>query len=939
MEQRIISYTKGITRSPGELIAEDGELLECINLKCEGGELKPLLWPEKAGFALNDGEELLYIHKGSGYKNYFVSSGNTVKAFRILSDGTRKDLGFSHTFMHVPKFDAIGNTVVMLDDGDIHYVLFKDNDYNYLGQQIPECPISFGLQGEFKCYSKNNGYIEVSLAEKIKVLEYVGDPTLDTEKIFNPFSDANRDSVTEQLLAKVNQFIQDNVRDKGRFLYPFFVRYAYRLYDGTLVNHSSPILMLPSTGNTPFVSIHNLEGVGTATEVTQINCDISTIISTLDYKPLIDSGDRHALSLWGDIVKSVDIFVSEPIYLYNQNGKFEKIENSNHADSCFYGKLTGGDSYKDFSELDDELKEYYQKWDFISVYAHMMNNEHKIPSWWLKTPNYSESDIFSRIKDCSNFYFVHSVNIEDLPDVRTKIEISDGYLNSLSSRELMTDEYLSHDAKKSKKTFSYNNRINIYNVSRKLFDGFRADSMFFYVNGYNTYSTSGKVWMDNYAGTKLYLRTKIDNNSGENIIVGTENSSEDMVFADSAKYIYYPNTNVDTFYVGASQYISSSVSYKAEKHKSLNGSFYFHGFGRTYASDESIPSESSNKEVEDSGKIYTSEVNNPFVFPASGVNTIGTGDIIGIVSTTKALSQGQFGQFPLLVLSTDGIWAMTVNDEGLYSTKQVLSRDVCNNADSIVQTDNLVFFSSERGLMAIDGANVVCVTEHMKGVPGTVQSLKRIEGILDKDEYKFVLLCDDGKEFKDFLKGCRIGYNYRDNTLYISNKEYAYLYVYDIRQGTFTKLCSADDSSKVIGFVNDYPDTLIQESVTIKSTDNKGEEVTTQKTNVYSMIADHDLSTTEPLYGFAMTRALKLGNPTGMKRIRQLKNLENVVDDDNYVKYALWGSNDGILWYNIRSYDGGFKYYRMGLFTKLAPSESVLGSVMAVEEKRNNKMR
>lgn len=33
--------------------------------------------------------------------------------------------------------------------------------------------------------------------------------------------------------------------------------------------------------------------------------------------------------------------------------------------------------------------------------------------------------------------------------------------------------------------------------------------------------------------------------------------------------------------------------------------------------------------------MYTSEVDNPFFFPAQGVNAIGTGEIIAIKSATK----------------------------------------------------------------------------------------------------------------------------------------------------------------------------------------------------------------------------------------------------------------------------------------------------------------
>ena len=51
----------------------------------------------------------------------------------------------------------------------------------------------------------------------------------------------------------VSKFIRERSVDRGMFIYPFFIRYAYRLYDGTSYMQSAPILMIPSSGVTPHV--------------------------------------------------------------------------------------------------------------------------------------------------------------------------------------------------------------------------------------------------------------------------------------------------------------------------------------------------------------------------------------------------------------------------------------------------------------------------------------------------------------------------------------------------------------------------------------------------------------------------------------------------------------------------------------------------------------
>ena len=102
----------------------------------------------------------------------------------------------------------------------------------------------------------------------------------------------------------------------------------------------------------------------------------------------------------------------------------------------------------------------------------------------------------------------------------------------------------------------------------------------------------------------------------------------------------------------------------------LNGAFFFSDFEAmdkyivnknplqegTFLRIEELTSQ--DEVIELPNKIYTSEVNNPFFFPLSGINTIGTGEIKGICSAVKALSEGQFGQFPLYAFTDEGVWAL-----------------------------------------------------------------------------------------------------------------------------------------------------------------------------------------------------------------------------------------------------------------------------------------
>lgn len=943
MEQRLIGYTKGITRHQGDMMCDDGELMECVNLKCEGGELKPLLWPMEADFTLQEGEELLYIHKSGLYKNYFVMAKGELCVFNLV-DGARKDLAFKQAFEGELKFESIGNTVIVLASDGLHYLLWKNDDYKYLGQKLPECSLSFGLQGEFKCLSENN-YIRIDFKQGY---------TPNSEEI--QFGESDYPIVNNYMLGGINKFIE-GLHKEGKFVFPFFVRYAYRLYDGTLTMHSAPILMIAGSYNVPFVTCYSHVSNN---NITSMDVDVAAIGCSLDYQ-LVNQSVKSKLEDWSDIVKSVDVFISAPIYTYNQNKKIEKIYgiHTNYADNVTepiekmkvgtYSvcKLVGGDHASGgYTELLDtnslSLLDKYQRLFIPEVYQLMRKDG---VGKYIADVCYSQSVTDEKIKDCSSFYFLKSLTIKELPyNERKVINVDEDYLLSLESRERMDDEYLSHDKFMPNGMYSYNGRLNLHGVTRERFEGFSPDSLVQYTNGATQFTfidKTGSAFFEGAVEKGIESVSLTDKSTdycrtfyyqlylNDCAFAYKESAYKNYDLREVGHYIYHPSNDGKMYDIGAVS--SNGLNYiqneNFQSHKFLNGKYNYVGLRRIASNIGSFDAEEGGSAlVYEPNKIYTSEVNNPFVFPARGVNTIGTGDVLGIASTTSALSQGQFGQFPLIVLTSDGIWAMTVNDEGFYSTKQVMIREVCNNPNSIVQTDNLVFFTSEKGLMAIDGSAVKCVSEHMNGLSGKVRDYKRIGDMLKSvtEINNMVAACDDKETFVHYLKGCKMGYHYRDNSIYICNGDYSYVYVYNIGNGTITKLC--DSAMKTFGFVNDYPDTLML------AKDIQG------LNTAYSLLKEQDWAG-DAVYGFAMSRPMKLGNPAVMKRIRQVENIKNVYDKNSFAKYALWGSNDCVHWYYVGSYTGGFKYYRMGLFTKLRPTEGVMGSVVMIEDKRANKLR
>ncbi len=119
-----------------------------------------------------------------------------------------------------------------------------------------------------------------------------------------------------------------------------------------------------------------------------------------------------------------------------------------------------------------------------------------------------------------------------------------------------------------------------------------------------------------------------------------------------------------------------------------------------------------------------------YVFRVSNVNSLetfdianeyysGRGDVIGFASNSNDISTGQFGEYPLYVFTTEGVFSYKVDESGTkaYSVSSPVSRDVCNNRNSICETRDMVLFSSVRGLYCIRGGAVYHLSEIINGEP------------------------------------------------------------------------------------------------------------------------------------------------------------------------------------------------------------------------------
>lgn len=904
----------GFTANPSDYECPDGDLAMSVGLVPEDGALKPVL-PPKVLFSLGENQKVVFIHQTSAFKYYIVLDTSNYKTYYTngTTSGTSSSPKLSSLYsfptdVEIYSFNAVGNTLIALTSTGMHYLLWKNQTegYIYLGTHFPECPISFGLQGEMVRSDDFTFTFTIGSADEQGNIYY------------GELSDSNKTLMTNLVLAKVNKFIADNSTNAGKFLYPFLVRYAYRLYDGSLLMHSAPVLMVCTSGLAPLgyitsTSAESGENGGLSTTTTM---HIFGMFHDLDYA-VVQPTALTQLKLWNDIIKSVDIFVSAPIYTYDQSGECTQLAANSRYITYSVCKNVGQKASTSVYPI------RYQVSTSDLLYALTFNpDEMNVPSVMVMIPERDDESIRNDITNNSLFYLLRSINVGDLKTSRTIIPVKDDYLQSLQTREVMTDDYDSHDLLIPKYSYNYNSRLNLANLRKRLFQGFHAASMFTYTNGYvdtsgteNDGETAVRVW--------YYIRQE-----GKEIVTCGESGT--FGYGMRFLWIFYPNTNAYKARLECNAYY---YEVDLEPHQTLNGAFYFgswNGIIEDGTLKTVIPTLSSDSErtIDVPNKIYTSEVNNPFYFPVLGINTIGTGTILGIISAAKALSQGQFGQFPLYAFSTDGVWALEVSSTGTYSAKQPITRDVCINPDSITQIDSAVLFATDRGIMLISGSETVCLSESINSrdlfslsdLPAADKLVSVFNQFADEQE-RITLENSSLLPFREFLVGCRMIYDYTGQRILVYNPSVSYAYVYSLKSKTWGMI-----HSEITDNVNAYPDALAMVS------GNK--------------LVNFSTSDAEGITALIVTRPFKLGQPDVFKTIDTV--IQRGYFRSGHVCQVLYGSRNlfdwHILWSSTDKYLRGFrgspyKYFRLALICKFDKAESAYGCSVQFTPRFTNKPR
>lgn len=946
---------RGLSYVPSNRITKDGGCSESLNLQCEeGGDLVPMLKPVDADLGLPASGvtgKVLYIHTQPEYKNVityvYTEEQGAHPSYVIKAYNEGQLIPMDEVFFLPESATSIGNTVIIsgtpMEDGfsGNAYFLYKNvggnKMYKYLGDHIPVPELKFAPE-EVETADYDD-WVEMSESEKattsIGSVSHIfsdDEAAVAAKKVFGlgnlpivirsgagatELEEETRQIVVTQLLYKfenwsqgvTNKVIQDCIKTvvdrmwaqieegmnynsvRGMLNMPVFVRYAIRLYDGSHYGVSIPILVAPCDAEQDKDIIHfELQNVGDqyGTAASGSDPDYTVYVPFGAYEFTLNyilgfsllSGINH-IDDWGDLIESVDIFVSKMVTPYPDKTRIKMDESSvTHSNE----KLLAGDN------------DFYTRFHATGT----------LDPWGLYDLKEQEKNILGY----SNFYLIKSYSLDEFKalSANTWISLQDDMNmdpDHLSVLETLkeADAYQSEHKMITFDSSSYNKRLLAWNVEQRLSAGYPKT----HTSMLDPSTEQYEIWYHINTGEGI-----------ERVVYGGIINDEQWY-----SWIAYPDSRCDkvTFkWLNPPPLADFSLgTIKMKPHPSLNIAYAFCGLDYRIVPTDTFFTEVEDEPTEDNvehitGQLIQSESSNPWKFPASGRVTVGDGEIVGVATVAKPLSSGQFGQFPLYVFTSEGVWALTLNSEGVFTTATPVSRDVAQKG-SITPLDQAVAFITDKGVMMLAGSDVRCASETLYGksdtpdiVPDTILSSMQEQWSDD-----LAAQIEDTVPFMQFIKEAKIAYDYAGKRILVFNPLYAFMYVYMLAENTWHRMDAGPTTGLPENALNSYPDCDI---VCRKA----GTGIA--KIFRFSQYL-YETNSQQALPCAFVTRPITFEELDIYKSIRHLL-VRRETDSSSVLKYILMASDDLRTWEVMHSLKGpSHKYYRVAVIADLSPGDRI----------------
>lgn len=960
MEKRI-EY-QGMTSQQSDYVCPDGDMKLAVNAEYRDGGWKAVKEVNEKKYK----GELLYIFKSSnGGKYLFVKETNSLSIYsETEQENTKQKITFGE-YSDICNFYNYGNIISFTLDEKFKFLIFTESTEEFLfidgippfinfefravRQNMSNPKWVFGTENLQDNGSTNgNSFSSFSEAGCNLVSVFNQTTNRDTLNIFSSTTysrpkidtlsaiyDNNKNynenqtnfSTLENFVFAGLGIIRKRIEKDKLFMFPVVLRYATRLYDGSYINVSPPILIFPSY-DTPTLRLqYSPENLSNG--IWNINFKISDVeikyeAYEIEFKydnALEEKGTTklNNLEYYGRIVKSIDFFLSKPLYSIDTDRLCLNWDTDNNIYKPGFSRRNLEDDIK-------SLSSFYKvsSIDFKDLYDGTVTKWKSIFHYNGDIENYTQREA---IDDFS--FLGNNLNAGCVFNLNSRQIISQVKCNTISTLDIGIEAPLVNDCTGGK------NPENNYNIDEKSF----AQKI---NNRYFTIKDSQQRTFNYFADFVFNLGTKEKTKIAEyicrTVIKCDQGKIRIPIFLsiDSANSDYL--IIVEENYKNEKNFSSKQCKFiKLQNHDLLQNSFNFDisrklGASLDYGKEGKNIISDFNEAKFHHGIIYESMPNNPFVY--KGLNSIELkGEIINFSTNNLSISQGQFGQYPLYAFCTDGVYSIGIGADGTLQNCVPLSYDILTDKHSVGKMEQIVVFATREGIIALSGSERKVLLSADKEADYQYDNDKQEKFITDTVNNVVVITPPQMTDlYTYFTTGVRFAFDANHGRLIAFNPAYDYSYIMDAKTNNWSVFYKGFDS------VLNIPEQCL---LVRKETNEDGKT----EYNVYDYSSDDVVDIQKSYF---ITRPFKLDMPDVHKSIQSIIQ-RGVFCDRKDVQQALYGSNDLYNWTPVWSSKdiylrgmrgSGYKYYKLAIFIpKFKQDEILHGCSVEFTPRLTNKPR
>ena len=836
--------------------SKPGECSHVVNFERHNSTLRPVASYNFAGSVADINRKICYIHSCSGEQHLISVDGTTIYHEADIVRGALVGVNTKlATLVDTPQdMNAVGNTLIITTAQYIVYFAYRAEGYKVLNSKPPMPIIRFR-----EVHMENTGYITP---------EVVFDGCLEKP------TKENYEFFLNHIMGPFYKNINDTHQTPA-FFGPVLIRYALRLFDGSHILPSPPIL----------VNLHNYKKLlddhyltlfyHKATDKTTLQSDY-ILWGAMGIEYIVESIN---LNEWSDIVTGIDIFISKEISL---------IEDRPIDEHSYYDKTN-------------------DKLEFVYKY---------------KIPIHKHSYIEQNILNETLFYHLTTIDINNITTNTPTLIEHNIKPDEIIYRPLMKVDTSSLSTIGAKHSFVYNNRLHLADITQRYYPGY-PPTLFCNANDSSE---------DN---ALIYMRTQITQVNG-GIKETTALTTVPHFDLQLSSLISYPDSNAFSMEIGIrynGYEYKKRIPLKAVDNENRasyvsNNALYmnvdeWYKTAITPTNIDDFPTSTSSFEIEQRNRMIVSENTNPFYFPDELSFYISNGTINGMTTATMALSQGQFGEFPLYIFTTEGIWSMQVGSGNIcYSRCTPLNNEPTEESGFILPIDHAVIYLSGNNLSMISGSTSKIV------LPLAEIPTSNFNAILPKLLPDLSAACLDDTPIINYINdNIATIYNHIKKELIFYNSNFSYCWVLHIPSGH-----------------------LYRREESIRSIVHGGGKLLIQSQNGLVYNALDEIQAFRDV-GF-ITKPIQLA-PDMYARLRQVvwrmqtshciltMSILAAHEPDGTFKVIhrtrYEGGIDGHL--PMRIFSAPYKYYRLALMGTMASDATIDGADLAFDIVENNKLR